>query len=215
MVIMELSSNAEKQARYRKKEQLKRNADNLLREWQSQPWNHGPRKLHDVRHLILKAIDLPSGWTDEDYQVAEIKLAHIHADLFLGVNHIANDIHDSSNFSANFRTTPDPSKLKKDFDESVERTTALASHIISALNLSSTSEGEQAAALMEALRFVGRSLVMSNEIPYSEATAMCLATVGPHFVRPDWFTQKLSEGLSKQLDRKLLTEISHNLVKQQ
>jgi hypothetical protein len=51
---------------------------------------------------------------------------------------------------------------------------------------------------MEALRFVGRSLVMSNEIPYSEATAMCLATVGPHFVRPDWFTKKLSEALAKQ-----------------
>jgi hypothetical protein len=209
---MEQTTNAEKQARYRKKEELKRRAENVLRKWQLEPWNHHSRSFQDVQHLIAKAIDLPSGWTEEEYQIAEVKLEHVNAELSLGVNQISNDLHESSNFDSQFMTTPDPAKLQVDFKEAVKNTTSLASHIISALKLSGGNEAEQAAALMEAARFVGRSLVMSADIPCSEATAMCLATIYPHYVRPNWFPKKLAEALSKNIDQKLSNELGKHLT---
>src|SRR5687768_1199817 len=127
---MELNSNAEKQARYRRKEQLKRKADNLLLKWQgNEHFVQHKKSLQEVQHLIAKAIDLPPGWTDEDYQIAETNLNQVDTELFWAVNQISNDVHESSNFSAEFRTTPDPHKLKADFDKALENTTALASHI--------------------------------------------------------------------------------------
>ena len=212
---MEQNANAEKQARYRKKEQLKRHADNLLLKWQGdRHFAQHKKSIQDVQHLIAKAIELPSGWTDEDYQIAEIKLIHVQTELQMAVDQITNDLHESSNYSAKFMTVPDPSKLHADFDKAVEKTNSLASHFISAIKLSECNEAEQAAALIEALRFVGRSMVLNHrEIPYSDAAAVCLATIGPHYVRPDWFAEKLASTLSKQIDQKLSDEVGKHLIK--
>lgn len=210
---MDQISNAEKQARYRRKEQLKRKADDLLLKWQSNgPFARHKKSIQDVQHLIMKAIELPSGWTDEDCQIAEIKLNQVYTELFWAVDQISNDVREISNFSVELRTTPDPSKLNADFDKAVENTTALASHIISALKLSACNEAEQAAALMEAVRFVGRTLAMNHEIPCSDATAMCLATIGPQYVRPNWFSKKLASALSKQIERHS-SEVGKHLTK--
>lgn len=212
---MEQNANAEKQARYRKKEQLKRHADNLLLKWQGdRHFAQHKKSIQEVQHLIAKAIELPSGWTDEDYQIAEVKLVHVQTELQMAVDQISNDLHESSNYSSHFMTTPDPNKLRTDFNKAVENTNSLASHIISGLKLSSCNEAEQAAALMEAMRFVGRTLALNHrEIPYSDATAMCLATIGPQYVRPDWFPKKLASTLSKQIDQKLSGEVGKYLVK--
>lgn len=210
---MEKIPNSEKQARYRRKEQLKRKADNLIRKWQLEPWKHHSRTIQDAQYLVDKAIELPLNWTDEDYEIANIKLEHVSTELFWAVNQISNDIHESSNFSSKFKTSPDPQKLKADFEKSVEKTTALASHVISAIKLSECTEAEQAAALMEAMRFVGRTLAMNNrEIPCSEATAMSLATIGPQYARPKWFSKKLAITISKQIDRDLSKEVGECLT---
>jgi hypothetical protein len=211
---MELNSNAEKQARYRKKEQLRRQADHLLRNWQLQPWLHHSRSFHDAQCLVTKAIELPSGWIDEDYQIAEVKLKQVEVELFWSVNQISNDVRENRNFSAEFIQTPDPFKLGAELDRAIENTTALASHIISALKLSACNEADQAAALMEAMRLVGRTLAMSRDIPCSEATTMCLATIGPQYIRPDSFAEKLASLLLKQLDKKLSSEVGDQLIKQ-
>lgn len=94
------------------------------------------------------------------------------------------------NAAYEFIRSPDPSKFNSDLIRAVGNTNALASHIISALKLSGCNEADQAAALMEAMRFVGRLLTNNHEIPCSQATAMCLATINPIYARPQAGLQK-------------------------
>lgn len=195
---MEQISNAEKQARHRKKEQLKRKVDQLLRKWQLEPWKHHLKTVQEINHLLEAAIKLPTGWTDEDYSNAEAKLYHVYSEIVSPVNQITNDVHDSRNAFEEFGLSTDPSKFNADLTKAIENTNILASHIISALKLSGCNEADQAAALMEAMRFVGRTLTNNRIPPRSQATAMCLATISPIYGRPDWFYEKIAKIISQQ-----------------
>lgn len=210
---MDQISNAEKQARYRKKEQLRRKADQILHQWQLEPWKHHLMSIQEINHLINAAIKLPSGWTEDDYINAEKKLYHVYSEVISPVNQITNDIHESRNASDEFIISNDPSKFNSDLTQAVENTNALASHIISALNLSGCNEADQAAALMEAMRFVGRNLTNNHNIPCSQAIAVCLATIKPIYPRPKWFSKKLADTLSQQIHPELLQEISRHITK--
>ncbi|HAT1597253.1 TPA: hypothetical protein JAN72_06580 [Legionella pneumophila] len=210
---MELNSNAEKQARYRKKEQLKRQAEQILRKWQLEPWKHHLRSQEEVRHLVEAAIKLPSGWTDEDYLNAEKKLYHVYSEIVSPVNQLSNDVHESRNAFNKSICPSDLPKLNSDLIKAVDSTNALASHIISALKLSGCNESDQAAALMEAMRFVGRNLANNHEVPCSQATAMCLTTINPIYPRPNWFTKKLADTLSQQIHPDLLQVVAKYLIK--
>jgi hypothetical protein len=212
---MEQSSNADKQARYRKKEQLRRRADQILRKWQQEPWKHHLKSPEELHNLIEAAISLPSGWTDEDYSNAENKLYHVYSEIVSPVNQITNDVNESRNAFDEFGKSSDPSKFNADLIKAVENTNALASHIISALKLSTCNEADQAAALMEAMRFVGRNLTKSNdhEVPCSQATTMCLATINPIYPRPKWFTKNLASIISQQIHPELSQEIGNYLLK--
>lgn len=208
---MEQSSNAEKQARYRKKEQLKRQADQILLKWQLEPWKHHLKSLHEIHHLIESAIELPSGWTDEDYSNAEKRLYHVYSEVVSPVNQLSTDVHESRSVTFESINPFDLPKINADLKKAEENTNLLASHIISALKLSDCNEADQAAALMEAMRFVGRNLTNNREIPCSSATTMCLATINPIHARPTWFTKKLASTLSKLIHPELLREIGKYL----
>lgn len=64
-------SDAHKQARFRRKEQLKRDADKIYRSREGSParWR-SKRAPEEVRHALDKMVELSSGWTDEDYRVS-------------------------------------------------------------------------------------------------------------------------------------------------
>lgn len=196
-VDMEQSSNADKQFRYRKKEQLRRKADQMLRKWHEQPWNHHLKSVQDIHSLIEAAIKLPSGWTDYDYANAEKMLEHVKVEIDWPINQITNDVRDNRKA---FDELIHPSELPNfnaDLIKAIENTNALASHLISALKLSDCNEADKAAALMEAMRFVGRTLA-NNRTPRSQATAMCLSTISPIYGRPDWFYETLANTISHQ-----------------
>ncbi|HVE43778.1 MAG TPA: hypothetical protein VNC84_01380 [Gammaproteobacteria bacterium] len=211
---MEQISNTEKQARYRKKEQLKRRGDQILRKWQLEPWKHHQKSLQELHHLIEAAIKLPPGWTDEDYLNAENKLYHVYSEVVSPVNQLATDVRESRNITFESINPSDLPKINADLARAEENTNALASHLISALNLSACNEADQAAALMEAVRFVGRNLTNNREVPCTQATAMCLATINPIYTRPSWFTQKIANTFSRLIHPELLREIGKYLINQ-
>lgn len=196
-------SNADKQARFRKKEQLKRRADYILREWQQKVSTCKWKSItpEDVQYSLDKAINLPSGWTDEDYERAERALQQLHTDLSFSVDQLKNDVDAGWGFQVSM-TTPDPTKFMSDYKAAVENVRTLAAHLISALKLSSCNDADQAAALMEALRFVGRSLANNPNIPRSQATTICLASIGPQYSRPEWFAEELTNTLGS-IDKNL------------
>lgn len=212
---MTLISNADKQARFRRKEQLKKDADKIFRQWEISltRWKQS-RTPEDVRAMLEKAVELPSGWTEEDFEHAAKQLGQYHLDLISSVDQIANDIDgDWATRSKEFSTTPDPDKYIADNKAAVEKARALAAHLISALKLSNCDDADQAAALMEAVRYVGRSLVSNRDIHCSQATTICLATIAPSYDRPKWFPKKLAETIVQNLDEKRTKEIVKQLGK--
>ena len=209
-------SNAEKQARFRRKEHLKRCADKIFVQWVGSPlrFRHSRRTEEDVRHSLDEAVALPSDWKEEDYECAKRKLGQYHLDLISSVDQIANDVNGywASNL-VEFVTTTDPAKLLVDNKAAIEEAWALASHIISALKISNCNDVGKSAALMEALRFVGRSLVSNREIHSSQATALCLTSIGPQYHRPEWFAEKLAEAIRQQIGPSLSHEVGRYLSK--
>jgi hypothetical protein len=203
------TSNAEKQGRFRKKEELKRRAESVYRlRIMSIKNTKSPQEL---RFAIDKAIDLPNGWTDQDYQQAEWNLHQIEMEYFDNPHLLENDVYEGRNSRNEFMTSPDPAKLVTEEKAALADTRALAAHLISALELSKCNDSDKAAALMEALRFAGRSLLNSREVPRSNATARCLAVVGKQYTRPEWFAETLTNALAWQIDEANVSDVGKRL----
>lgn len=205
------TSNAEKQARFRKKEGLKRYAEKILREIMLFQGSWRMKGFEEIQYAIDKAIDLPSGWTEEDYQRAVKNLKQILLERFDNIHLLENDVYDGRNSMVEFAITPDPVKSAKEDKEAIENTRILAAHILSALKLSYLNDAEQAAALMEVVRFIGRSLTSSPRLFKSKAITMCLASIGPQYERPEWFAESLAETLAWNIDRELTRNVGQRL----
>lgn len=108
-------------------------------------------------------------------------------------------------------TASNPAKSLTDYKASVGKAWAVASHLISAFKLSNCAPADQAAIVMEVVRFVARSLVSTHEVHQSQATAVCLASIGPQYDRPSWFAGKLAEAIRQQIGDNLAHEVGSYL----
>jgi len=195
-------SNAEKQARFRKKEALKRHAEKIFREAILSIHSKNP---DEIRQAIDEAIELPTGWTDKDYEHAWRNLHRIQLGRYDDPHQLSNDVLEGrygKGLSAEFVATS-----VNEYKTVLRNTQALAAHITSACNLSGCNDSDKAAALAEAMRLVGLSLLNYREVPKSNATTMCLATLSKQYIRPDWFFEKLAEVLAENIDKELTNNI--------
>ena len=140
-----------------------------------------------------------------------MKLNQVYSEIVSPVNQLSNDVHETRNVSEEFLKSPDPSKFSADLKRAEEETNALAAHLISALNLSRCNDADKAAAVMEAVRFIGRSLAMNDEVPCSQATTICLATINFSYERPEWFSKKFAKTLAQRVQPKEVSEIVGHL----
>ena len=69
----------------------------------------------------------------------------------------------------------------------------------SAIELTRLSNGERAAALLEAVRHVARSLANERPLRRSNAVTVCLSTLPPQYRRPEWFYDAFAEWLAYRL----------------
>jgi len=207
-------SNTEKQERFRKKEELKKFANNIFRDWQLMGWRHSSRTPEEVREYLEKIADLPSGWTKDDYNLAVKTLENFRLELYHGNPYLLqNDVYAGRDSIENLMTTSNPTQLIADQKKAVENMKALAAHVMSAINLAGGQTSDHAAALMEVARHIGRSLVKENKVPKSKATAMCLATIGHQFERPDWLIEELTQALGSQLGEEMTHTLGESLTK--
>jgi hypothetical protein len=204
-------TNSEKQARFRKKEVLKRGTEQIFREWQMHPT--GSRiPPEDVLSLIEKASELPAGWTDEDYQRAVDRLEQLRLDLLSNAHDLSTDVnvaHSTDPKTGQVRFKPGMVDLARN---DVEAGHELARHLISAIRLSKCSEVATTAAIMEVVRHVARDLVLSPEIPRSRATTACLATLPQSSDRPDWFVDEMLNMLRDRLGNSLCRQIASKIM---
>ncbi len=191
-------SNAEKQARHRKKEELQRFAEQCFRDAQMGAFQHGanaPAMLAQIKQMA----DLPSGWTSEDYEMAVERIHQLRMDLINPNNDLTNDVHNALDTFEEWGKAPDKARFRKETQKAIDDTYNLATHLISALELTSLSNGERAAALMEAMRHVGRSLANERLLRPSDANTVCLATLPPQYRRPDWFAESFAKYIAFRL----------------
>jgi hypothetical protein len=197
-------SNADKQARFRKKEQLNKHVSQVSRDCQFiagsglKPYIR--RTFGDLDSQLRKAASLPSGWTDDDLLRAHRRVENIHGDVLGAVDQVGADVQEGRDSRQAFMTSPNARKWLADKKKAERDTIALASHLVSALELSQLPNEERAAALMEAVRHVGISLANSSSNGRSAATVVCLASVNPHYERPNWFVDRLANWLRLRVD---------------
>lgn len=206
-------SNAEKQARFRKKEQLNKFVSQVYRDCQFGATKaHVQRNFGDLQLQLRDAAKLPSGWTEEDFDQAVARVQNIGRDVLLTGDPLGCDVSDARGGSEGFRTAPNPSKWNEEVNKAERETNALAAHLVSALELSQLRNEDLAAALMEANRYVGRGLANSSLEGQSDAMAVCLATVNAHYDRPDWFVERFAKWLDTRLDRDTRRALGERLL---
>lgn len=207
-------SNAEKQARFRKKEQLNKHASQVSRDCRliagSKPYVG--RTFGDIDARLREAVILPSGWTDEDLERAYGRVRNIHGDVLGAVDLLAADVEAGRDSLEAFLDSSNPRKWLADKEKAERKTIALAGHLISALDLSQLANEERAAAVVETLRHVGRSLGNSASIGRSDATAVCLTAVNRHYERPEWFVDQLATWLCRNVDEETRKSLGSRLM---
>ena len=202
-------SNAEKQKRFRKKEELRENARNIFRDWQ---FSSSARLAHnspeEIKTYLDKIINLPPGWNADDYDRAVATLKNFHTEFYFGNPHqLKNDIENARNSIDTFMESSRPQQWLTDAKKATYDMRRLASHIISTLDLAGGTASDNAAAIMEVMRYLGRILLNEKIVPRSNATAFCLASIAPQFERPEWFAKSLAEALALNVGKELTKEV--------
>lgn len=190
-------SNAEKQARHRKKEELQKFAERCIRDGEMM-FVSGVQSTA-IKAQIMQMANLPSGWTNDDYVLAVKRIEQLRWDLIDRPNDLDNDVWATLDIKGQFKKKTNSVKSQGDIDKSIQDTRNLAAHLISALELTDLSSGERAAALVEALRHVGRALANERPLRQSDANTICLATLPSHYERPDWFSEAFAKYMAGRL----------------
>ena len=203
-------TNQEKQERFRKKEYLKKVADKIFRDWQFLGWRNSQKDPKDVKLELEKIADLPSGWSDADYDQA-LKAFQIFSDELHSGNPylLQNDIYAGRDSVCNPMTSPDSVRLIREQKNAVLQAKKLVSHINSAMDLSGGVASDNAAVVMELARNAGLSLLKERIVPKSKAAAICLLMTNPLQKEPEWLLDELAVILKEQLGEdgiKLLKE---------
>jgi hypothetical protein len=206
-------TNVEKQARFRKKQKLKTFRDQVFKKLQlNMPFRRRRETPDKILALLEEAASLPSGWNEEDIDRALRRISQIYHEFDSPRDDLTMDLKDVEVDLEEFGSTPDPLKFFSDTNESISKTRTLASHLISALELSALSNSERAAAVMEAIRHVGRAATISGDMAKSDAMMVCQASLQSHYDRPDWFLDSLAKWLANRLGKELVHELGKRLV---
>lgn len=206
-------SNAEKQARFRKKEELAGAMNRVFNEIQLLRLPGKRRESPgEIRDLLEMATTLPDGWTDADLERAYHRLGDLQADFLSPQDDLYSDILIGLGLFNERGEPQDPRTSLVDPNPVLAKSRALASHLISALSISELSPSEQAAAVMEVVRHLGRAMVNADETLKSYATTACLLSLPSYFDKPDWFMDYLAGWLVRQLDTDGAQQLSERLA---
>lgn len=206
-------SNNEKQLRFRKKEELKQYADNIFRDWQFSRGLDTSRTPKEVRAYLDSITNLPSRWTEDDYNRAVKTLQNFHTEFYYGNPYLLkNDVENARDSVEPFITSSNPKQWSLNAKKATYNMQKLSSHIISALELAEGQASDNAAAISEVMRYIGRTLLNEKNVPKSNATAMCLASISPQFERPDWIVEQLVRALGEQLGEDIAHKLGEKLI---
>lgn len=209
-------SNNEKQIRFRKKELLKRIANDSFNDWILNHSKKDFRTPDEVKYHLEKIANLPSKWTDENYEEAlcniksyckEISSTEdygLYKDIKKGI-YLGNELKNQAaiDFYENL------SKM------SLRKMQQLSQIIISQIDLVGEFHDANAAMIMEIAKHIGRKISGNFVCGYNGnyAMALCLACLPEYYDRPRWFIEELSQCIKKNLGNELAKKLGKELLK--
>ncbi|MCQ2362003.1 MAG: hypothetical protein MJ048_03090, partial [Acidaminococcaceae bacterium] len=149
--------NKERQKRYRLKKMLIEDGNKLFREWELKKMEQSSRTPREVKASIDALLALPNNWDQKDYRNAKSKLNAFRRELYGEGNlDLQQDI-------AAVRSTP---------TESVRATKTMKkayTALVQTLELASNNPYDEAAAVIQMARYVGRKLIKQGEVAQNDA----------------------------------------------
>lgn len=175
----------EKSKRHRMKKRLIEEGNKLFREWELKKLEQSSCTPKEVKASIDAMITLPEGWTEEDYYSAQTSLNTFRRELY-GEGGL--DLQQDINV---VRKTPKKSiaatrTMKKAY-------TAL----VQTLELASVDPNDEAAAVVQMARYVGRKLTRQGNVAQSDANAFCLAVLSDNYLKPGWLEEYMQNLVMK------------------
>ena len=187
-------TNNEKQIRHKKLEALKKYGNEVLVQlfFMNDGINRPIEKSNEeIKAEIDSIVNLPSGWTDEDYNLAIQKIRNMNITALSNPHLMNNDINGArSIFDSNFDTW----EVRKAEYKAAE----VVRNIKSTLKLSELKVTDQVAVIAEVMRFLGVELLNEKKVPVTFANATALSLIDQNYEKPDWTWQVLAQNLYVQ-----------------
>jgi len=193
--------NSEKQARFRRKAELERKGAAVLEAWRAA--SEDPQYVAGMAARIKELTELPTGWSDEDYQWATRELDQLR---FLALappgDELAIEILEKHYLDLDIPKDSHPDvfeEARRRRDLILESTRQLRQHLVSAIRLVKDTPADTSIAVLAVARDVGADLLSARNIPTSTSNAVCLASLPVEFDRPPWVVNGLATWLADRL----------------
>ena len=199
-------TNNEKQIRRKQLEALKKYGNDVLLHLilsNSQIRGEYNKSNEELKAEIDNIVNLPNGWTDEDYQTATKKIENLLNETYENPHLLHNDINAARNImNQHF----DMNELRRAECKASET----ARNIKSILKLPELTKSDQIAVVAEVMRQLARELLMERNIPITFANATAFSLIGHQYAKPTWVCNILARNLHTQCSR----EFTDNLIKE-
>lgn len=201
-------TNNEKQIRHKKLEALKKYGNDvfvqliIMNSGISRPIE---KSNEEIKAEIDSIVNLPSGWTDEDYNLAIQKIRNMNITALSNPSLMNNDISYLGRIFDDDFTGFEISRIKYKAAEVVR-------NIQSTLKLSELKKTDQIAAVTEVLRRLAIDLLGEKIKPKTFANATALSLIDQNYEKPDWVCEILAQNLFVQNGAEKADEIAKALL---
>ena len=187
-------TNNEKQVRHKKLEELKKYGNEVLLQliFMNNGINRPIEKTNEeIKAEIESIVNLPSGWTNEDYNLAIQKIRNMNITALSNPHLMNNDI--------NYRERIYESDFSGFGVRKVEYKAAeVVRNILSTLKLSELNKSDQIATVAEVMRRLAVELLSEKSKPITFANATALSLIDSNYEKPEWVYEVLAKNLYVQ-----------------
>lgn len=189
-------TNNEKQIRHKKLEALKKYGNEVL--FQLFFYNSGginrtiEKTNEEIKVEIESIVDLPSGWTDDDYNLSIQKLKNMNISAIANPRLMNNDINYLERFDEN------PNIRAFDIRKIEYKAAEVVRNILSTLKLSELNKSDQIAAVTEVIRRLAVELLSEKIKPKTFANATAFSLIDSNYEKPAWTNEVLAQNIYVQ-----------------
>ena len=187
-------SNNEKQIRHKKLEELKKYGNEVLVQlmFLNSGINRPIEKTNEeIKAEIESIVNLQSGWTEEDYNLAVKKIRNMNVTAICNPNLMNNDI--------NYRERVfEPNYNSFEVRRIEYKAAEVVRNILSTLKLSELNKSDQIATVAEVMRRLAVEFLSEKSKPVTFANATALSLIDPNYEKPEWLYEVLAHNLYNQ-----------------